>query len=62
MINKQRGVIDPYTLGFLISLVALVISQPWDRHKDNTSEKAEITINKTVAGNSHKQAVLIIEK
>jgi len=61
MINKQRGVIDPWTLGFLISLAGLVIAQPWDRPTENTSEKAEITMNKTVTGNSYKQAVLIIE-
>ncbi|MDX2504928.1 MAG: hypothetical protein QNL62_10700 [Gammaproteobacteria bacterium] len=62
MINKQRGVIDPWTLGFLISLAGLAIAQPWDRHKENTSEKEEIAINKAVTDNLHKPAELIIEK
>lgn len=30
MINKQRGIIDPWTLGFLISLVGLTVTQPWE--------------------------------
>ena len=39
MISKQRGIIDPWTLGFLISLTGLTITQTKDsRHDDLANE------------------------
>ena len=47
MISKQRGIIDPWTLGFLIGLTGLAIVQPWDR-KDEKMTKSEIEIETTL--------------
>ena len=49
MIFKQRGIIDPWTLGFLISLTSLTVTQPWDGENStvselNTEEKTEIVV------------------
>lgn len=51
MISKQRGIIDPWTLGFLIGLTGLTISQPWDRESNDASKstltevEAKVVIN-----------------
>lgn len=34
MISKQRGIIDPWTLGFLLSLIGLTTTQAWDRNSE----------------------------
>lgn len=51
MISKQRGFIDPWSLGFLISLAGLAISQPWDRASNDpitaTTSETEKVIVKT---------------
>lgn len=38
MISKQRGIIDPWTLGFLISLTGLTIVQPWEKENKGISQ------------------------
>ena len=55
MITKQRGVIDPYTLGFLLSLTGLVIVQPWDRSKEDATEENQIKLEKTISDNHQLQ-------
>lgn len=48
MISKQRGIIDPWSLGFLIGLTGLTIVQPWDKESDEVSKtplaEAETTV------------------
>ena len=36
MIHKQRGVVDPWTLGLLIGLTGLFVTQPWDKVQEKT--------------------------
>lgn len=38
MIFKQRGIIDPWTLGFLISLSGLTVAQVWEDESKAVSE------------------------
>lgn len=51
MISKQRGIIDPWTLGFLIGLTGLTITQPWDRENDEISGSSAEQTKSTLSSN-----------
>ena len=55
MISKQRGIIDPWTLGFLLSLIGLTATQAWDRDSE-TDVISNSTLNamEKMAGNKNQ--------
>ena len=53
MISKQRGIIDPWTLGFLLSLIGLTATQPWNSETDVISNSSLTTVEK-MAGNENQ--------
>lgn len=56
MISKQRGIIDPWTLGFLISLTGLVVIQPWDKENNEISKSPLTDVATTVVFNDQTTA------
>ena len=52
MISKQRGLIDPWTLGFLLSLIGLTTAQPWDSETEAISNSPLNTVEKVAINES----------
>ena len=52
MISKQRGIVDPWTLGFLLGLTGLSIAQPWDNENDKISKSGFEEVEKVIVINN----------